>query len=442
MIQMGENFKMLNRKNALVIGANEEAIFSIETAHRLGFHVDALDGNAEAKGMPRADAAHHVDINDLEEVFRITDPIQPCVVVPAPIGHCLTTVGAVNDRYHLAGVTQSAAEKCTDKFRFHEELAGRGLRNAQMLLLREGQEVIEEDLEPITQFPVVVKPRYGSGSRGVEICGCADELRCLLQYELPRTLPEDYVVETCIPGPEYGVDGAYVNGEFRMVLLRRKKNTPPPYRQCVGYYSILPEEEPIFYANCCRLMQEMGETLGFENCIVHADIIRRRLAAGENSRAVTEQLSENVAERIENVEEESTLTDEPFVIETSARPSGHNLSNLFTPLASGVTLVEDFLKLALNGPGEELFRPEKIRKLLIRYFDLKPGVVEAVPEREQLMENYPLLAYSCALQPGDELCEVRDGASVMGRGYYILEAESETELDALDEKLRSEFRVR
>lgn len=432
------------KRNALVIGANEEALFSIEEAHRAGLCVAALDGNPKAKGLTAADMAYHVDINDLEAVYKMTDPLQPCVVVPGPIGHCLTTVGAVNDRYALPGVSGEAAALCTDKLQFHQVMARNGLRKAQQVFLPKGQPVSEEDLLALTEYPVVVKPRYGSGSRGVEICGCLQELLCLLRYEigepaatapapspdcgqavsLPQektsesaatgVMPEDYVVETCVPGPEYGVDGAYVDGVFRMVLLRKKKNTPPPYRQCVGYYSVLPEEDPVFYENCCRMMQRMGEVLGFKTCVVHADIIQRRLS-------------------------EEHLTGEPFVIETSARPSGHNLSNLFTPLASGVTLVEDFIKLSLGEPADALFCPAAIKKLLIRYFDLTPGKVARVPAKEELLQRFPLLAYECRMQEGDVVTPVTDGASVMGRGYYILKGEDDTQLDLLDEQLRSMF---
>ena len=128
-------------KRALVIGANEEAVFSIRTAQRHGLWVDAMDGNEKAKGLPAADEAYPVDINDLTRVFEITDRLQPCVVVPAPIGHCLTTIGAVNDRYHLAGVSQAAAEKCTDKYRFHQAMREAGLRNVELVLLKEGQKV-------------------------------------------------------------------------------------------------------------------------------------------------------------------------------------------------------------------------------------------------------------------------------------------------------------
>ena len=113
-----------------------------------------------------------------------------------------------------------------------------------------------------------------------------------------------------------------------------------------------------------------------------------------------------------------------------------------------MTLVEDFLKLALpelmdsrNENAEGLFRPEKTRKLLIRYFDLAKGTVLSVPDPGELKERYPLLDYVCHIRPGDQLAEVRDGASVMGRGYYILEGENDAQLDAADERLRAEFCV-
>lgn len=412
--------------NAVVIGANEEAIFSINLAHRYGLHVDALDGNAAAAGMAAADAAHHVDINDLKAVYEITDRLRPAVVLPAPIGHCLTTVGAVNDRYGLVGVSGKAAESCTDKRLFHVQLAEAGLRDAQQVLLTAGDSCTEAAaaLTSLSRYPVVVKPRYGSGSRGVEVCADREELERLLCRKLcagSRPLEEDYVAESCIPGPEYGIDGAYAGGEFRMVLLRRKRNTPPPYRQCIGYESILPEEDPVFYAKCVHLMQKMGRVIGLENCVMHADIIRRT----------------------------DLREEEPFVIETSARPSGHHLSDLFTPLATGVTPAEDFLKLAvpelcLAGAAQErerLFRPGRVRKLRIRYYDLPPGRVTAIPEEETVRRIPGVLDYVCRIREGDLLGRVQDGASVMGRGYYILEGADEKELDAADREVCSGFRI-
>ena len=64
-----------------------------------------------------------------------------------------------------------------------------------------------------------------------------------------------------------------------------------------------------------------------------------------------------------------------------------------------------------------------------------------MPDPEVLKKRFPLLDYVCSICPGDELLEVTDGASVMGRGYYILEGESDAQLDETDERLRQEFSV-
>ena len=163
---------------AAVIGASSESIYVINKAKELGLKVIALDGNPEAPGLKAADASFVVDIRDPQKVFEILDRDgnKPDVVLPVPIGRYLTTTGAVNDKYNLCGVSFDAANVCTDKYEFHKILAEEGLRNAELYLIPAGEENTDID-EINTIYPVIVKPRFGSGSRGVEMFNTPQELK-------------------------------------------------------------------------------------------------------------------------------------------------------------------------------------------------------------------------------------------------------------------------
>jgi biotin carboxylase len=389
--------------NALVIGANEDSIESMRIARKYGYTIYAIDGNKDAKGLEAADFSYVVDINNLDKVFEITDKIKADIVLPAPIGHCLTTVGAVNDRYNLPGVGEKSAKLCTDKYLFNEVLEKSSLRDASTFLINKGDNV-KEAVESIDVLPVIVKPRTGSGSRGIKIMSSKKDLREWAEnYDVAD---EDYTVERFVSGDEYGIDGAFADGKFYLVLLRKKINTPPPYRQCVGYISVKPEEEQGFYDKCVTLMSEIGKSLGFINCVVHVDVIK----------------SEG---------------DTPFVIETSARPSGHNLSNFFTPKTTGIFLVEEFIKSSMGRPFS--YVPTHTEKMMIRFFDLQEGIVEKIPEKEDMERINGILDYNCNIKVGDSLKTVTDGASVMGRGYYLIKADTEQELLDIASEVRNKF---
>ena len=60
----------------------------------------------------------------------------------------------------------------------------------------------------------------------------------------------------------------------------------------------------------------MIETLNYNNCLVNADLIINK-----------EQI---------------------FVIEAAPRPSGHNLHNVFVPLATDIDIAEEYIKFLLG----------------------------------------------------------------------------------------------
>ena len=406
---------------AAIIGASEEALHTIEKAHEYGLTVVALDGNGKAPGLSAADKALVVDISDEEETIKAVREEKAAFVLTVPIGRYLTTIGAVNDALTLPGISKEMAVLCTDKYSFHKTLFEQGLRSCHCYGVgnhlgdETPNDVLAEKLvngEIPLAFPAILKPRFGSGSRGIHMLNRREELERALQ----EAEGESYVLEECIEGEEYGVDGAMVGSDFQMVLLRYKRNTPPPARQAVAYFSVQPADP--FYEQVKVYMQRVTACLGLRECLLHADLIR-----GENG---------------------------PFVIELSARPSGHNLHNLFTPLCTGVDVAEEYIKYRMGKPL--CFVPKQTKSMMIHYFDMQ-GEVKQVPDQvqveqtlkelHQISENglpeVSLIKWECHIIAGEALQPVSDGHSLMGRGYFILEGDDQKELALCAEKIKRMF---
>lgn len=369
---------------AVIIGAGIEALHTIQKAHEYGLTVAALDGNPDAEGLKAADKALVVDISNEQETIEAVRKEQPDFVLTVPIGRYLTTIGAVNDALNLPGISCKMATFCTDKYLFHQKLQEQGLRKAHCYSVGAEESLMSGVLtdEFLLKFPAILKPRFGSGSRGIHMITDREQLQAALE----AVQGEPYVLEECVAGDEYGVDGAVIQGNFHMVLLRYKENTPPPVRQAVGYFSVQPTDP--FWSKVQKYMKEVVACLGLSECLLHADIIRSE--------------------------------DGPFLIELSARPSGHNLHNLFTPLCTGIDMAEEYIKYRMG--KEYSFVPKETRSLMIHYFDMQ-GEVCHVPLREEIEELFKenlLLRWECHIKEGEKLQPVSDGHSVMGRGFFIL----------------------
>lgn len=409
---------------AVIIGASGEALHTIRTAKEQGLVVTAIDGNPEAAGLKEADEAFVINISDEEESIQEVKKIQPDFLLTVPIGRYLTTTGAVNDALGLPGISRQEAQNCTDKWLFHQLLNQKGLRKTACYLLSDKKMV--KDLyahRGKMHYPVILKPRYGSGSRGIFVVRQQEELKEALDqiskenvennkitddiYLRKRKSDEDYILEECVEGEEYGIDGAIIQGKLYLVLLRKKENTPLPARQAVAYFCVPPEDE--FFQQVREWLKKAVEALGLEECLLHGDIIR--------------------------------TADDPFIIELSARPSGHNLHNLFTPLATGIDMAKEYICYRMG--KDYSFSPLTTKRMMIHYFDLE-GRVKRIPhegEVEKLAEENGgrLVKWQCNIEPGERLSKVSDGHSLMGRGYFILEGRAEKELKIMAEKVKSLF---
>lgn len=389
-------------KVALVIGASSESLYAINLAQESGLKVAAFDGDENAAGLKRADFSFVCDIRDPQNIINlITEQgFKPVCVLPVPVGRCLRVAGVINDFYGLKGPNEKTCDVCTDKLAFHSALNPENKREAKEPMranLRDAEcyPMSKASNSPSdADFPLVIKPRYGSGSKNVTVVLNAVEYE---KYAAQLNLKSgEFLHESFVEGKEYGINAAVIESEYIHVLTREKLLTPPPYRQSVGYVAT-PE-----IATISEHLKEVVKRLELKNCLMHADVILRK-------------------------------NGEPFVVELAPRPSGHYLTSDFIEIATGVDLTREWLNFVLNKPFR--FEPKFLKSAMIRYFDFNYGVVP--PNFSEIKDECSIVKFKC----GDlkNLGEVKDGASLMGRGYAIILAESEEECLEKASALMSKF---
>lgn len=140
------------------------------------------------------------------------------------------------DRFTSLGIRLMVSEKeiidiCFDKYRTAQYIESIGLNTPKTFI---SYELVEEALRKgELAFPLVLKPRWGSGSIGVEFVDSMEELiemYPLLMKKVKKTILEkaskwnEYIlIQEMIKGQEYGLDVMNdLDGNHRAVSVKKK----------------------------------------------------------------------------------------------------------------------------------------------------------------------------------------------------------------------------
>jgi len=368
--------------------------------------VVAADGNPAAPGLKVADVGVATDISKVDDVIQLARAHQVALTLPVPLGRMLTTVGAVNDALGLVGLTEAAAESCTDKILFHERMQAAGLLRPRQQCAHDAQGVHRAIQE--IGFPCIVKPRFGSGKKGVvAVMDGSETERAIAEHYHSWTTDAQTLVEELMPGRELGVDGVVLHQRVLVPLVRDKLVTPLPYRQEIQY--LAPASIGAELVETVRQTLERAvPALGLDNCLLHADVL---------------------------IDEHGQCR----IIEIAGRPAGLLLTSLLLPAVSGANVLREFIRFQLGEPHD--FSPRRLRPACLSFLRLPTGRVSRVPAASAVAEAPGVLAYECRIEPGARLSPITCSRDVLARGYVLTTAETLPEAQARVEAILREFRV-
>jgi biotin carboxylase len=147
------------------------------------------------------------------------------------------TVAEVAEAIGVPGNPPDAVRRIRTKDLCRAALAAAGFAQPAVRLCADAAAAAEFLAE--STGPWIVKPRDAMGSIGVSMVLGAADLAAAIGL-LPDSAP--FLVEEFVEGPEFSVEGVFLDGAPRVLAITAKEKAPPPFFVEVGH--VLPAEIP------------------------------------------------------------------------------------------------------------------------------------------------------------------------------------------------------
>jgi len=379
------------KDSILVFGVGDLQKSIIERCKAKNLFVVGVDPQPDATCKELVDAFEIVGGQDYEKTFEVAERYHVKGIITAATDKPLIMMTRMAERLDLPFFSMETAECSTDKFLMKQKLMEAGVPCAKGFLLNNMSEL--KDIK--ADYPVIVKPRDNSGSRGVIYCKSLNEVEIALSEALQYTRKENVLVEKFIDGKEYSVEGIHYDGESQIIQITEKITTAFPYN--VELAHIQPADISTDQQNEIHsLISKTAKALGFENCASHTEI---RI----NSKGI-------------------------YVIETSPRLGGDYISSTLVPLSTEINMEDILIEIATNKHlTQDCFKTAINKFSAIKYFELSSGIIISLNGLDRLNTIQGIRQWNFRLKPGEEVNRIT--SSLNRYGYAIFQTDTAAELE-------------
>ena len=379
-----------NKKAVLIFGVGPLQESIIERAKKMGLYTVGIDPCKEATCKDCVDAFEVVGGQDYEGTCAVVDKYGIDAIVTAATDKPLVMMARVAEKYGFPFYSVETAQWSTDKFQMKQRFIEGGVPYAKGRLVKSVSEV--EGFE----YPVIIKPRDNSGSRGVKLCRSKDELKASMSEAFEVSKLDTVLVEEFIEGSEYSIEGLHYDCKSEVIQFTEKKTTEYPYNVELGHKqpANLTDEQKDAIRD---IVAKIGKAMKYENCPSHTEL-------KINERGI-------------------------FVIETSPRLGGDYITSTLVPLSTGINMEDQLLHIALGEKVDiQTGRTEKASGVC--FLNLPCGKVRGINHKIAEVATWPSVKFfSFSLKVGDEIRPIT--SSLNRYGQFIVQAEIRNIVDEL-----------
>lgn len=378
----------MDKKSILIFGVGELQRSIIRRAKMKGLFTIGIDPCADAVCKDEVDAFDIVGGQDFEGTFAVVEKYGVDAIVTAATDKPLVMMARVAEKYGFPFYSIETAQWSTDKYQMKQRFLEGGVPCARGRLIAKVEEA--DDL----YYPLIVKPRDNSGSRGVKLCRNKEELQKAMQEALQYSHLDTVLVEEYIEGQEYSIEGLHYEGKSEVIQFTEKTTTEFPYNV------ELEHKQPANLTDVQKheiyeVISKIAQCMHFENCPSHTEL-------KINERGV-------------------------FIIETSPRLGGDYITSTLVPLSTGINMEDQLLNIALGKKVDtQTGRVEKASGVC--FFCLPEGVVRRIDPKINEVATWPgVYGFELKLKEGDKVNQIT--SSLDRYGEIIIEGNTYKEIN-------------
>ena len=379
----------------MIIGAGSMQVPAIRAAQELGMETVVLDMDPDAPGMVLADFPIEMSTRDFEGCVREARSF--------PYGEIegVITVGtdaslsqaAVAEALNLPGIHFNIAEKATNKVKMRKAFEQAGIPQPHFRGVWEKEEARQAAHQ--MGFPLVIKPADNMGGRGVRKLEDEDDFDVGFDRAKRTSTRGELILEEYMEGEEFSTDALFYDGDLIHQTIADRIIEREPFFIETGH--VLPSQKPKdIQQQILKLAHRAAEALGITVGAAKGDI---------------------------------KMTDDgPKMVEMAARLSGGFMSGWTYPLATGRSIIQDALKIAMGIHPEPPLNPPIKQIALERAIIPNTGEIREINGIEQVNQLRGIADVSINFEIGDEIQKPRSNldkpANIIVTGTDLKEAKS------------------
>lgn len=396
----------MDKKSILVFGLGFLQRSLIARCKAKGLFTIGIDPCADAVCKDEVDVFKVVGGQDYEKTLDVAKRYNVAGVITTATDKPLVMMARVAETLRLPFYSVETAQWSTDKYQMKQRFMLGGVPHAKGKLVKN-----VDDAEGLT-FPVIVKPRDNSGSRGVKLCGDRHELRECIDEALAFSHLDTVLVEELIEGQEYSIESIHYDGKTKVIQFTEKKTTDFPYNVELGHIqpAILSDEVK---EEIRTIIERIARALDFNNCGSHTE-----LKIGP--RGIT-------------------------VIETSPRFGGDFITSTLVPLSTGLNIDDMLIDISTGvSLSDDDLVPTRHRCSGVLFLSLPEGKIEKIGDLDELKTIKGLHSHYLGLKEGDVVRRIKNSLDRYGDAVFVADTreELESEMERFNKIIENQIVIR